>query len=336
MIFRRIIIYLAVVAALAVVAWYLYSAQLQTVYYIAIFWVICVLVLTWLGNYLIYLWLNQQLPWTQSSLKRILYQLLLSGIYTLLCVNLTYYLFKTSFTDTAPDSQQLILLNIYGTFVIIPVFSMYFGIYFLTKWKKATIEAEELKKEHMRTELLALKNHIDPHFLFNNLNILSSLIQPENEDAQHFLEKFSDVYRYVLRSKEAEVIKLSVELDFLEAYLFLVKKRFSGQVHIDMQLQHATDNKYIPPLSLQMLVENALKHNKFSMKKPLNIKIYIEDNYLVVSNNVRPLAESGKGETGSGLYNIRKRYALISDTEPIIDNGDEFFVVKLPLLSVDG
>ena len=262
-------------------------------------------------------------------------KLLLSGIYTLLCVNLTYYLFKTSFTDTAPDSHQMILLNIYGTFVIIPVFSLYFGIYFLTKWKRATIEAEELKKEHVRTELLALKNHIDPHFLFNNLNILSSLIQPENEDAQHFLEKFSDVYRYVLRSKEAEVIPLKTELNFLEAYLFLIKKRFSDQVCIDMQLQAMNDRHYIPPLSLQMLIENALKHNKFTMKKPLKIQVYLEGDYLVVSNDFRPLAEKDTLEPGSGLDNIRKRYALISDTEPVIENTEETFVVKLPLLTIE-
>ena len=226
MVFRRILIFLAVLAALALAAWYLYDAQLQPVYYIAILWVASVLLLTWLGNYLIYFWLNQYLSWSQTSLKRILYQLLLSGMYTLLCVNLTYYLFKTNFTETPPDSQQMILLNIYGVFVIIPVFSIFFGIFFLAKWKKATIRAEQLNKERVRTELLALKNHVDPHFLFNNLNILSSLIQPENDDAQHFLEKFSDVYRYVLRSKDAEVIKLSTELDFLESYLFLVNKRF--------------------------------------------------------------------------------------------------------------
>ncbi len=332
---KRIFIIIIVMSLLGAAVWYLYQAQLEPIYYIAIFWIVSVLFLTWVGNYVIYLWLNRQLPWTESSLGRILVQLLLSGIYTLLCVNFTYYAFKTIFTDIPPDQQQFVLLNIYGVFVIIPVFSMYFGVYFLNKWKKATLEAEELKKENVRSELMALKNHIDPHFLFNNLNILSSLIETGNKPAQSFLANFSDVYRYVLKNKDSEIIPLKTEMEFLNAYLYLIATRYDQQITINKDVQVDLRKNYIPPLSLQMLIENAVKHNKFTKRNPLTIDIYSEKEHLVVRNNYSPIKKDVVDRPESGLKNIQKRYELISDATPEILKEQEYFIVKLPLLKLE-
>jgi hypothetical protein len=315
-------------------AWYFYDSETSTTYTIAIYWVVCILFLTVFGNYIIYQWLNKLVPWKHDTLKRMIVQLLASGIFTVLCANLSYYLFKTQFTDFPPDNQQMILLNIYAIFIIIPVFSIFFGIYFLTKWKQATIAVEDAKKEIIRSELLTLKNHIDPHFLFNNLNILSSLIGPENKQALAFLEKFSEVYRYVLHNKDTELIILDKELDFLDAYIYLLNTRFEHQVEFEINIPNQCKNYYLPTLSLQMLVENAIKHNVFTKKKKLKIRIKGQEEYLEIRNNFNPkkASESKISGNGSGLRNIAKRYELTTKGKLQVDIFDDIFVVKLPLI----
>lgn len=331
---KVIFIFLICATILFVGAWYINGLEWNTIYTIAIYWIIIIVFLTVFGNYILYRWLNLLMPWENDSLKRILYQLLLSGIYTTLSANLSYYLFKSLFTDFPPDIQQMILLNIYAIFIIIPVFSIFFGIFFLTKWKKATIAMEAAKKEAIKSELLALKNHIDPHFLFNNLNILSSLIEPENNAAQAFLEKFSEVYRYVLKHKDSEVILLSAELQFLEAYIYLINTRFEHQLAFSVDVDERSREYYLPTLTIQMLVENALKHNNFSSKNRLQIKVISQDDHLLISNTYNPKDSSvAVGDAaGSGLKNIEKRYELISNKKPEIEISENEFIVKIPLL----
>lgn len=331
---RQLIIFFSILILLTVGSWFIYQNEIVTIYSIAIYWVICVLFLAGVGNYLIYLWLNRLMPWENDTLGRMLFQLLFSGIYTMICTNLSYYLFKSNLTDVPPDVQQMTLLNVYALFIIIPVFSIFFGIYFLTKWKKATIEMEAAKKEAIKSELSALKNHLDPHFLFNNLNILSSLIDTENESAQSFLEKFSDVYRYVLKNKDSEVINLETELQFLDAYIYLINTRFEHQLEVFIEIDPSARKLFIPTLTIQMLVENALKHNKFSRKDKLNIHISSGPDTLVIRNNFNPKV-SKIHENGSGLNNIWKRYELLSSRKPLVEVSNEQFIVEIPLLKVE-
>lgn len=331
---RQLIIFISVLILLLLGAWFISQSEDATIFFIAIYWVVSMLFLVGTGNYVIYRWLNHIIPWENDTLKRMLFQLLISGIYTLICSNLSYYLFKTNLTEEPPDLQQMTLLNIYAMFIIVPVFSIFFGIYFLTKWKKATIQIEDAKKEAIKSELLALKNHIDPHFLFNNLNILSSLIDAENESALSFLGKFSDVYRYVLRNKESEVIRLAAEMEFLDAYIFLINTRFGHQLVMNIDIDQSAQEKYIPTLTIQMLVENALKHNKFSRKDKLIIQISSDTDTLIVRNNYRPTV-SENYEFGSGLNNIKKRYELLSSREPVVKVSNEQFIVEIPLLKID-
>lgn len=330
---RQLFIFITILVLLLAGAWFINHLETATIYTIATYWVISILFLLGFGNYVIYRWLNHVIPWESDSLRRILFQLLLSGIYTLICTNLSYFLFKSNLTEAAPDAQQMTLLNIYAVFIILPVFSIFFGIYFLTKWKKATLEIEDAKKEAIRSELLALKNHLDPHFLFNNLNILSSLIDTENEYAQSFLEKFADVYRYVLKNKESEVIQLKLELEFLESYIYLINTRFEHQVEFRLNINKQALEKFIPTLTIQMLVENALKHNKFSRKEKLIIRIDSRSDLLIVNNNYSPKASDQLGEnSGSGLINIEKRYELLSSQKPLVKIENDQFIVELPLL----
>lgn len=331
---KLVITFMSLAAALVFIGFYIYQSETSTVYTIAIYWVITILFLTVFGNYIIYRWLNQLMPWEHDALKRVLWQLISSGIYTIICANLSYYLIKTQFTDYPPDGQQMLLLNIYAVFIIIPVFSIFFGVYFMAKWKKATIEMEDAKKEVIKTELYALKNHIDPHFLFNNLNILSSLIDEQNESAQAFLDKFSEVYRYVLQNKDADITRLDMELQFLDAYLYLISTRFAQQIDFSINIDDMAKTRYIPTLSLQMLIENALKHNKFSNKNKLKIDISSQDQHLIIQNSYNPTKPftSIEESEGSGLKNIEKRYEILSISSPVVEVSNTEFIVKIPLI----
>jgi len=203
----------------------------------------------------------------------------------------------------------------------------------MVQWKKAFVQSENLKREQLHTQFESLKNHIDPHFLFNNLNILSSLIDKKNVQAQIFLDSFADVYRYVLQNKAAELVKVEKELEFLESYVYMLKQRFSGALHLEVAIPEKSKKKYIPPLSLQMLIENIVKHNVISEDSKLKINVFVEDNrYLVVKNTLKR-KKPDKYSSQSGLKNISKRYNYLSDEVIQIIDDNETFTIKLPLLN---
>ena len=190
-----------------------------------------------------------------------------------------------------------------------------------------------MEKENIRTQLEVLKSHIDPHFLFNNLNILSSLIDEDKEIARSFLDNFAEVYRYVLKNKQVELVSLAEELEFLDSYVFLLKNRYGNKIVYQKDVFCKSDEKMIPPLSLQIVVENAVKHNSIDEASPLNIELSVEDDKLVIKNNLKPKKikpESSK----SGLSNIKKRFEFISEREVDILNIESHFIVKLPLIAI--
>ncbi|MEM1134866.1 MAG: histidine kinase [Bacteroidota bacterium] len=312
------------------------SSEIAPVFYLATTWILSVILLLWIGNYGIYLLFDRLLPWASNMAKRLYLQLLISGIYTLMIVNATYYIFKSAFTLLPPDIYQLVLLNIYGVLFLLPVFSIFFGIYFMLKWKKVTIEKNTLEKENMLSELKALKSHIDPHFLFNNLNILSSLIEPYNEAALDFLDNFSEVYRYVLKNKDTEAVSLNTELDFMEAYLHILEKRFENQLIIKSNVDIRLRNKMIPPMALQLLVENTIKHNKLSFRTPLCVELFNEgETYLVVKNNIQRKTQKPGNPGDTGLYNLKKRLSYVTNKELKVSDNGAYFTVSIPLLSLD-
>ena len=305
----------------------------STIYYVSVIWLLCMILLLYSGNLIIYRALDAQLNWEDSFRKRLLWQLVLGTLFSIFCINLTYYLFKVNFTDYPPDNYQMILLNIYAAIFTLPVVSIILGIYFMRRWRKVAIEKEMLQREQISSQLSSLRSHLDPHFLFNTLNILHSLIDSENEVAADFLEKFTEVYRYVLKNRESELVTLDTELQFLESYLFILTKRFDQQLIVDLKIEDSYRNHVVPPLALQMLVENALKHNKLTYKSPLQIDLRISNGYLVVKNNLQPKSQLGGEEnTGFGLENIQKRYELLSNKEVLIEENSQVFKVSLPLL----
>jgi len=193
------------------------------------------------------------------------------------------------------------------------------------------IENERLKQQNLQTELAALKNQIDPHFLFNSLNSLSCLIR-DNDEATQFVRKLSFMYRYILQSADRDLVSLREELKFLNSYSYLIKTRYRDRFTIDIEIDEKYHEKEIPPLALQLLVENAVKHNEISETNPLTVKIFYKDGFIYVENKLQPRTAMAEG-TGNGLVNLDKRYYLIERQNITITKDDNKFSVKLPLKS---
>ena len=195
------------------------------------------------------------------------------------------------------------------------------------------VNGEQLKREAAQAQMLALKNQVNPHFLFNSLNILSSLVEIDPKLSVQFISRLSKAFRYVLEHPETELVTLKTELEFLDSYTFLLNIRFDEKLQVIQTVTHEQANQYlIAPLTLQILLENVVKHNQMSTEQPLTVSIYVAGDQLIVSNPIL-LRPSPQTSTGMGLQNIKNRYRLLTDktVEAAEENG--FFVVKIPLLS---
>lgn len=203
---------------------------------------------------------------------------------------------------------------------------------FLQSWRQSTINAEKLKQENIASKYESLKNQVNPHFLFNSLNVLSSLVYEDQDKAVSFIRKMSDVYRYVLVHKEQELIPLADELKFMENYTYLQRIRFDDNLIVNIE---KADNVkgWVPPLAIQLLVENAIKHNTVSTAHPLTVDIHITKDQIVVSNIIRE--KLSKDSTGIGLDNLRERYRYLCDRPVKLENDGQTFKVTLPLLTIN-
>lgn len=189
-----------------------------------------------------------------------------------------------------------------------------------------------LQQENIKAQFEILKNQVNPHFLFNSLNVLSSLIYINKDSAAKFVRQLSKVYRYVLEYKDQEVISLLFELEFLDSYVFLLKTRFDQNLHIEIDIDKKHYQREIVPMALQLLFENAIKHNVISKLKPLSIKVFVDDNdNLVISNNLQRKS-SVEHSSKIGLKSIKKRYNYLTDEKVVIEENKENFTVKLPLI----
>lgn len=199
---------------------------------------------------------------------------------------------------------------------------------------KEMLRTARLQKENYEAQFENLKNQVNPHFLFNSLNVLGSLIQTNPEKATEFTTKLSEIYRAFLRNSDKELITLQEELEIAGAYIYLIKTRFGDAIYFKKEIGEELENLLLPPGALQALLENAVKHNGSTRKDPLMVHIKTEDNLLVVSNMLRPRKEEAAG-TGTGLENIKNRYKYLSDKLPIFEKTEKEYVAKLPLLRIE-
>ena len=191
------------------------------------------------------------------------------------------------------------------------------------------IKTLTLQHQNVETELAALKAQIDPHFFFNSLNSLNVLIRENTKEALAFVDHLSQSFRYILENKEQKLVTVREELAFLESYLFMMEKRFASGLVVNIRIADDLCARRIPQFALQLLVENAVKHNQVSARHPLTIDIYGEPEHIVVKNNLQK-KQSAKGY-GIGLANLSKRYQLIYNTEITVRTGPTHFEVKLPI-----
>jgi len=204
-------------------------------------------------------------------------------------------------------------------------------VLFFKNWKAATIQQEELKRAHLALQYQSLKDQIRPHFLFNSLSSLATLIHTDANKASDFVHKLSDVYRYVLEQRENELVPLKEELKFLDDFLYLQKIRFGDSLIIRNSL-NIDGSRMVIPLSLQLLVENAIKHNEVSSEYPLMVDILsTEKGHVIIRNKMR-LREQSEHSLGMGLENLRKQLAFFSEETLLAEEKEGFFIVRLPTL----
>lgn len=289
--------------------------------------------------------LNKKISWITHPIRRLLVQTLLhilGTLFLIICLVFLYYVFGKQNTNQSPyvGLREGLYTVIAVILWALMVSGLNTGYYLLVNWKTATmtaaaykIKAAEHKQLAAEIELQALKLQLDPHFVFNNLSVLSELILKDQQLGYAYTENFTKVYRYLLVNSKKKLVPLSEELKFLDAYLFLIHNRMGSGSVFQINIDESKLNMLIPPITLQIFIENALKYNRTEEEDPLVVHIYSNDqDELVVSNSLLPLIKKPHS-TGIGLKNIISRYALLSDRVPSVEQSDKTFTVKVPLIT---
>lgn len=287
--------------------------------------------------------LNKRIPWTEHPGKRLFLEIALNlSVIPLICLINSFFVYfaiegqvcvanaADSFEETK-DWIYWLATSFIITFVIIGINT---GNYLISNWKDAALKATELSRAAVEAELQSLKLQIDPHFVFNNLSVLSELILENQQLGYEYAENFSKIYRYLLVNSKKNTILVQDELKFLCSYIFLIKHRFGEVVTFEINVDEADKQLHMPPFTLQLLVENALKHNKTNEKEPLKISICTNDKAeLIIENTLLPI-EKPMDSSGIGIENIIRRYRLLSEKEPQIVRSETSFKVIIPLIKL--
>jgi hypothetical protein len=241
--------------------------------------------------------------------------------------------FYHDFLQLQDPFEPTFLQGILSTYVLtLSITALYEAIYFFYKYKEAIVEKEQIQRAHIQGQLDNLRNQINPHFLFNSLNTLMNLIPTDSERAMNYLSKLAKFYRYTVSKQEAPLVSLQTELENVRIYAELLQERFNKAIEITMP-KTVSGTAEILPLSLQLLIENAVKHNILSHKKPLkiDIELSVDGTYIAVKNNVQKKIQE-ISSTGMGLKNIRNRVAFFTDAPLIVHEDSHSFVVSVPLI----
>jgi hypothetical protein len=285
----------------------------------------------WFGNWLIGFTTGKKLNWRKDPAKANLIAMLLFITWGLVVSLILPYMFAKHVWVV---SAERLVSSVVGTaFVCISVdiiiISFFYSNYLVHYWGESIKNEEELKRENLIARYEALKNQVNPHFLFNTLNTLTGVVEQNPEKASEFIRKLSDIYRYVLEQKDKELISLKEELKFVDDYIYLSKMRYGHGLIVEKDI--GSTGLMIVPLGLQMLIENAIKHNIISDDKPLVIEIGSNEEYLYVKNTLQRKS-SIENTSQVGLENLVKRYEYLSDKPVEIAETDTHFEVSMPLL----
>lgn len=206
-------------------------------------------------------------------------------------------------------------------------------VFYHNKLRETQVQAERIKKEAALAGFDALRRQINPHFLFNSLNVLDGLVRTDTAQASKFIEQLSHVYRHLTKHETRELVRLGDELEFIEAYKYLLEIRFQNHLHIHLDVSLESAQLYVVPSAVQLLLENAVKHNEVSANKPLQVTVIATREWITVSNRIQPKHRSGS-DSGSGLQNIRLRYEFLGQRRPEIINDGVMFTASLPLINL--
>jgi sensor histidine kinase YesM len=239
------------------------------------------------------------------------------------------------YPDGNPEARNVLRRAINGFFVMLML-----AVFYLLANRRASgqvqeyhQQAEQLKNEQVQAQLAALKSQVNPHFLFNSLSILTSLVDTDPKLSIRFIGQLARVYRYTLEQQDQQLVPLQTELEFIQAYIFLLHIRFRDKFTVEVQVPPAVAaQRRIAPLTLQLLLENVVKHNQMSAEQPLRVLLSAEDDELLVRNNVQRRPVPAAASTHVGLSNIRNRYRYLTDRPVVVEETSEDFTVRIPLL----
>lgn len=292
-----------------------------------------IVLILWEGNTYIDRQLEKRYSWLSHPKQRIVSQFVVSLIFTAITLYvLMNFLHFIKFGDLRLFNRAM--RQMFAPAIVITFLGLviYISGQFFKAWNQSRLEVEKYKTASATAQLENLKNQLNPHFLFNNLSVLSSLVYQDQDKAVDFINELSKVYRYVLDNKNAELVSLEDELSFLNHYIYLLKIRFGSSIAFIIKIRQEERSLFLPPMCLQMLVENTIQHNETSQANPLQVTIYTEKNRLLITNPIQPRSDKAKSSQ-TGLKNMQVRYQFFTDDKIEIVRTDKTFTVSLPLLS---
>ncbi|WP_080777381.1 2TM domain-containing protein [Chryseobacterium phocaeense] len=292
-----------------------------------------------LGNALINEFLNRKFPWSETTRIRAVLSVIsiIIGNFILVyfCNYMNYVVIQKTATTEAFFSKEYGTTNWFMINIALLISAFLHAKSFMEELKKTSrkeVVEQKLIAKSANAQFESLKNQLDPHFLFNSLNVLSSLIDENPNQAQKFTASMSKIYRYVLEQKDKELVTVEDEIEFAKTYCELLKTRFEDSVDFIFDVKKEDYKRYVVPLSLQLLLENCIKHNFATSARPLVIKIFSDNDTLCIENNLQA-REQMKESAGIGLANIVQRYALLTKKNVFIEKSEDYFKVKVPILS---
>ena len=291
-----------------------------------------------LGNGFLNDYLDSKFSWTDETRKRTIAAIVGTLVMNIALVYFCNYLNFIVIQGKNPEkffNGEMNFINWFFINFAIMISAIGHARGFMAAWKNSTkkeVVEQKLIAKSANAQFESLKNQLDPHFLFNSLNVLDSLIEENPVQAQRFTNSMSKIYRYVLEQKDKELVSVEEEIDFAKTYCELLKTRFEDAVTFEFNISEEDKKGFVVPLSLQLLLENSIKHNFATSSKPLNIKIFTEKGNLIIENNLQT-RELPNTSTGVGLANIVSRYNLLTERNVFVEKSEAFFRVKLPILT---
>ena len=298
-------------------------------------WGVAVVATQWLGHSFIYGLLDKKFSWQDHLVKRAISQILAIIAYSAtayMVVMVIMYMIVVGSLPENPVSWGLRSSYI-AILVSFTVSLIFVAVAFFTNWRKSQLEAERFKAEMLMYKYETLQNQINPHFLFNSFNVLSDLVYEDQKKAVDFISQLSQLFRYVLDSRDKELVPVREEFEFIEAYNYLLQTRFEDKLSIELDFE-AEEEEMIVPMTLQLLIENCVKHNEISASQPLSIRVMRKEDYIKVENSLQP-KPIGAESRQTGLSNISQQYKYFTDKGIFITETDHSYAVAVPLIKSD-